>query len=301
MRVREGGMMAEVVVVNGVTGMDATSSFPKSSLSRSWLNNKCKEKKAKSDCYQRNDQSLTRFVLSNGDISAKQLHLLRHPKTGNATLYAIGNERVEELLKFDDGFRSVLLADSVISDGSLLLLVPVNPALLLLPYLQRYAKDDYVSLKDILVDDCFPSIKLLGNVKAVKSSLKHACHCKEISNIETYRYSESLMVDYIMNKITVLKKSEHYRSDFDYAIFGILKENLPDDILTLVKLDFMYERNEDAPPSKRQKKQESESWRWRDKITGTGIKRLHAAESQSAEVKCTRLRSGKVLIEKSHS
>lgn len=65
-------------------------------------------------------------------------------------------------------------------------------------------------------------------------------------------------------------------SDFDHAVCGILKENLPDDILSLVKLDFMHEGNDNAPPSKRQKKQDSESWGRRHKITGSGIKQLHA-------------------------
>ncbi|KAL3981769.1 Ydr279p protein (RNase H2 complex component) family protein [Acanthocheilonema viteae] len=211
--------------------MSSTSSFSKSSMDKLGLKKKCREGKAEYDYYQRNGQSLTRFVLSDGELPEKQLHLLRHPKTGNATLYAIGNEKVEELLKFDDGFRSVLLGDNVVSNGSLILLVPVNPAVLLLPYLQKYAKDDYVSLKDILMDDYFPSIKLLENVKAVKSSLKHACHCKEISNIETYKYSESLLVDYLINKIKLLKKTDNCKSDFDCAVCGILEENLPDDIL----------------------------------------------------------------------
>ncbi|EJW78572.1 hypothetical protein WUBG_10517 [Wuchereria bancrofti] len=157
-----------------------------------------------------------------GELHEKQLHLLRHPKTGSATLYAIGNERVEELLKFDDGFRSVLLGNNVVSNGSLILFVPVSPVLLLLPYLRKFAKDDYVSLKEILVDDYFPSIKLLENVKAVKSSLKHACHCKE--------------------------------SDCDRAVCGILEENLPADILRLVEIDFVHGGNEDAPSNKRRKK-----------------------------------------------
>ncbi|VBB29094.1 unnamed protein product [Acanthocheilonema viteae] len=206
---------------HGSIEMSSTSSFSKSSMDKLGLKKKCREGKAEYDYYQRNGQSLTRFVLSDGELPEKQLHLLRHPKTGNATLYAIGNEKVEELLKFDDGFRSVLLGDNVVSNGSLILLVPVNPAVLLLPYLQKYAKDDYVSLKDILMDDYFPSIKLLENVKAVKSSLKHACHCKE--------------------------------SDFDCAVCGILEENLPDDILRLVEIDFTHEGNEGAPPNKRQK------------------------------------------------
>ncbi|VIO86244.1 Uncharacterized protein BM_BM10918 [Brugia malayi] len=148
--------------------------------------------------------------------------------------------------------RSVLLGNNVVSNGSLILLVPVSPVLLLLPYLRKFAKDNYVSLKEILVDDYFPSIKLLENVKAVKSSLKHACHCKEISSIETYKYSESLLMDYIMNKIKLLKKSDHYKSDSDCAVRGILEENLPANILRLVEI---HEGNEDAPSNKRRKKQ----------------------------------------------
>nr|CDQ00426.1 Bm10918 [Brugia malayi] len=200
--------------------MNPTSSFPKLSVEELGLNKKCKEGRADSDSYQQNDQYLTRFILSYGELHEKQLHLLRHPKTGSATLYAIGNERVEELLKFDDGFRSVLLGNNVVSNGSLILLVPVSPVLLLLPYLRKFAKDNYVSLKEILVDDYFPSIKLLENVKAVKSSLKHACHCKE--------------------------------SDSDCAVRGILEENLPANILRLVEI---HEGNEDAPSNKRRKKQ----------------------------------------------
>uniref|UniRef100_A0AAF5PGL9 Ribonuclease H2 subunit B wHTH domain-containing protein n=1 Tax=Wuchereria bancrofti TaxID=6293 RepID=A0AAF5PGL9_WUCBA len=234
--------------------MNSTSSFPKLSVEELGLDKKCKEGRAGSDCYQQNGQSFTRFIVSYGELHEKQLHLLRHPKTGSATLYAIGNERVEELLKFDDGFRSVLLGNNVVSNGSLILFVPVSPVLLLLPYLRKFAKDDYVSLKEILVDDYFPSIKLLENVKAVKSSLKHACHCKEISNIETYKYSESLLMDYIMNKIKLLRKSDHYKSDCDRAVCGILEENLPADILRLVEIDFVHGGNEDAPSNKRRKK-----------------------------------------------
>uniref|UniRef100_A0A0R3RVS7 DNA_MISMATCH_REPAIR_2 domain-containing protein n=1 Tax=Elaeophora elaphi TaxID=1147741 RepID=A0A0R3RVS7_9BILA len=233
--------------------MSSTSSFSELLVEESGLNKKCEEK-AENDYYQLNSQSRTRFVLSNGELPEKQLHLLRHPKTGNATLYAIGNERVEELLKFDDGFRSVLLGNNVVSNGTLILLVPVNPALLLLPYLQKYAKADYVSLKDILVDDHFPSIKLLENVKAVKLSLKRVCHCKE--------------------------------SDFGYAVRSILEENLPNDILKLVEIDIICEENENTPPNKRRKNQDDESGERRDKITGSGVGPLQATvgDMQTATV-----------------
>ncbi|EFO25152.1 hypothetical protein LOAG_03336 [Loa loa] len=242
--------------------MDSTNSSSKASVEQSGLNKKCKEGRTKDGYYQRNGQSLTRFILSNGELPEKQLHLLRHPKTGNPTLYAIGNKRVEELLRFDDGLRSVLLGDNVISNGSLILLVPVSPALLLLPYLQKYAKDDFVSLKDILVDDCFPSIKLLENVKAVKSSLKHACHCKE--------------------------------SDFDHVVCGILEENLPTDILRLVKFDFVRGRSDDAPSNKRRKNRDSES-REEKKISGIAIEPLRDPIAVEVPVKYTRLRNGKVF------
>ncbi len=36
--------------------------------------------------------------------------------------------------------RSVLLGNNVVSNGSLILLVPVSPVLLLLPYLRKFAK-----------------------------------------------------------------------------------------------------------------------------------------------------------------
>uniref|UniRef100_A0A1I7V5A5 RNase_H2-Ydr279 domain-containing protein n=1 Tax=Loa loa TaxID=7209 RepID=A0A1I7V5A5_LOALO len=274
--------------------MDSTNSSSKASVEQSGLNKKCKEGRTKDGYYQRNGQSLTRFILSNGELPEKQLHLLRHPKTGNPTLYAIGNKRVEELLRFDDGLRSVLLGDNVISNGSLILLVPVSPALLLLPYLQKYAKDDFVSLKDILVDDCFPSIKLLENVKAVKSSLKHACHCKEISNVETYKYSESLLVDYITHKIKLIKNSHRYKSDFDHVVCGILEENLPTDILRLVKFDFVRGRSDDAPSNKRRKNRDSES-REEKKISGIAIEPLRDPIAVEVPVKYTRLRNGKVF------
>ncbi|VDN06215.1 unnamed protein product [Thelazia callipaeda] len=104
------------------------------------LNDKCSLKAAISDCVQYKTQLSTRFIISNGELFGKQLHSLRHPRTGRGAIYAIGNERIEELLKFDDGFRSILFGNNVISNGSLSFLVPVNPVLLLLPYLRKYAQ-----------------------------------------------------------------------------------------------------------------------------------------------------------------
>ncbi|KAM3726888.1 Ribonuclease H2 subunit [Dirofilaria immitis] len=284
---RSEGYYPEIRIVE----MDSASSCSKSAVGDSGSNKKCKEERDRSDYYQQNDQSLTRFVLSNGKLNEKQLHLLRHPKTGNATLYAIGNERVEELLKFDDGFRSVLLGNNVISDGSLILLAPMNPTLLLLPYLRKYAKDDYVSLKDILVDDYFPAIKLLENVKAVKSSLRHSCQFKEISNIETYKYSESLLVNYIMNKLELMKKSNHCNSD--YAVRGILEENLPPDILRLIGTDFVRVGNENATNKSQYK--DSESREGRDEILGGAIRPLQETDPIAVEVPTKKLRSGKIF------
>lgn len=74
---------------------------------------------------------------------------------------------------------------------------------------------------------------------------------------------------YTENSLFFLKSSSE-------SICGILEENLPTDILKLVKTDFSRGENEDAPSNKRRKNQDSESREGKDGITRNGIRPLQA-------------------------
>ncbi|VDK29833.1 unnamed protein product [Gongylonema pulchrum] len=135
----------------------------------------------------------------------------------------------------------MLHGQNVAGNGSLAILVPVNPLLLILPYLKKYAKDDYMPLRSILLDDEFPAVKLLEKMDTVISRLKHICYCHEISGVKVFRYDEQLLLSYLTRKLKCLEKTAG--PEFGEAIYAILEDNVSADILDLL------EQKEDVPPS----------------------------------------------------
>lgn len=66
---------------------------------------------------------------------------LAHPKSSTPMLYQLSfdAQSIAELLRIDESTRSWFIDDGVVADGSLLMLAPIHPIFLILPYLIKNA------------------------------------------------------------------------------------------------------------------------------------------------------------------
>lgn len=81
---------------------------------------------------------------------------LKHPATGQTSLYGVNNDEWFEVQRGTEKQSSWFVDQRVLSSGDLYLLTPVDPLYLLIPLLEEN-KDKLVALKNIIRQD--PSYK----------------------------------------------------------------------------------------------------------------------------------------------
>jgi len=113
---------------------------------------------------------------------------LRHPRTGTKGQFSFnGDNELLELQRVDGEENSYFVDDTVVSDGTLWMLSPVDPNFHLLYYLdQARAKTEehagrFGVIEDALNDAVFPATKLLATAKNVR--LEKICDIKDKGEI----------------------------------------------------------------------------------------------------------------------
>ncbi|KAJ1980422.1 hypothetical protein H4R34_002456 [Dimargaris verticillata] len=134
---------------------------------------------------------------------------LPHPVTGQPQLYYWNQTVLCELKLVDfDHERSWFAGNSVVSDGSMHLLTPVDCLFVLLPILQaNNQKRDgfngvYMLLDDLLECDSFPDIYSLRTWPCLATQLELICDTKRITDSEmVYRLNESRALTWLCRKV----------------------------------------------------------------------------------------------------
>ncbi|KAH8119008.1 ribonuclease H2, subunit B [Phellopilus nigrolimitatus] len=164
---------------------------------------------------------------------------LPHPRTGITSLFlptrsaSSGASSILEIQNVaPNANRSWFNGGNVISDGNLLLMTPVDPAFLLLPFLKAVSPQDGSAGNFRTLDDIFEEaaaklsesnkgitdasegvstsdIVELGGLPCIQDAMRRICESKDIaSDLVVYRYSQPKFLDYLLKKATRLGQSD---------------------------------------------------------------------------------------------
>ncbi|KAI1704459.1 RNase h2 complex component domain-containing protein [Ditylenchus destructor] len=191
-----------------------------------------------------------KFVIAKENLTSTStgVFALRHPKTGTRAYYNFdASGSVQELLEWNHGKRSFFYGDSVVSDGSIVMLSPVHPLFLILRYVVQKAQNRYVSLEDCLDDDSeFPAVKLLLANEKLQKALRNVTDVKTIEDETFYRCNEESLLIWLEKRFNILLESLTRNGDLHKSVlnnpdalrrytFGVLCDFLPEAVATVLK------------------------------------------------------------------
>ncbi|KAL5528499.1 hypothetical protein ACEPAF_7635 [Sanghuangporus sanghuang] len=172
--------------------------------------------------------------LSQGSNATTRSHLwflrLPHPRTGLLSLFLPnlspnGSSVLELQSVAPNSSRSWFNGGEILSDGSMLLMTPIDPVFLLVPILKAASPHDgslgnFRTLDDILegasanlvkdesVGELNPGdILELGRLPCMQEGMRKICDTKDIaSDLVVFRYSHSKLLEYLIKKANRLGK-----------------------------------------------------------------------------------------------
>ncbi|XP_053600842.1 ribonuclease H2 subunit B [Plodia interpunctella] len=127
---------------------------------------------------------------------------LPHPVTGNPAKYCLDDEhnKIYEVVTFSEPYRSWLIGETVKSDGSLLMVTPVNPLFLVLPRLREQCSTRAVPLEHVLsekgydkITDFVTNLDLIGDLKGP-------------ADMKAYKYNEEKTLTWLETRVRKLSK-----------------------------------------------------------------------------------------------
>ncbi|KAL5485367.1 hypothetical protein ACEPAI_8009 [Sanghuangporus weigelae] len=173
--------------------------------------------------------------LSQGSDATTRSHLwflrLPHPRSGLLSLFlptlAPNGSSILELQSVaPNSSRSWFNGGEILSDGSMLLMTPIDPVFLLVPILKAASPQDgslgnFRTLDDILegastnlakdenAEELNPGdILKFGRLPCVQEGMRRICDTKDIaSDLVVFRYSHSKLLEYLIKKANRLGKA----------------------------------------------------------------------------------------------
>ncbi|CAK1548598.1 unnamed protein product [Leptosia nina] len=186
---------------------------------------------------------------------------LPHPAHGTPSKYVLDgkNKNIFEIVTFNEPYRSWFIGETVKSDGSFMLVTPINPVFIVLPRLREQCKDRAMPINDLLSEKGYNEITGficgLDNIADLKGSLE----------LCAYKYNEEKTLKWLEEKVRKLsklirKKNVHVTSGVSSATFisstlnnddideefylkyafGILSDYLQDDLVELLESKFDF-------------------------------------------------------------
>ncbi|XP_013193203.2 ribonuclease H2 subunit B [Amyelois transitella] len=186
---------------------------------------------------------------------------LPHPGTGNPAKFCLDkeNSKIYEAVTFSEPYRSWLIGETVKSDGSFIMMTPINPLFLVLPRLKEQCSTRAVPLEDLLSEKGYdrithfiPSLDMIGDLKGPP-------------DMKAYKYNEEKTLNWLETRVRKLsnvlrEKNIHVTSGAVSATFvasnlsnnkvdeefylryalGIVSEYLQDDLVELLEKQFDF-------------------------------------------------------------
>lgn len=209
---------------------------------------------------------------------------LRNPRTDAASLYMFGSgdTQLYEVKAFDEDCHSWFIGQTVLQDGRLLFITPMDPLSLLLPYLINAGKEEkFQPVDQVLADENFPACSRLLSCTCSLNSLHNIAEQKEVGDKKFYRYSQERTLDWLKKKVDrtviALKKknisvgegvksttyirvkteSDCHEEDYLRYAHGLISEYISEDLSTALlkhlQLPELSSPKEVEPPSKKRK------------------------------------------------
>jgi len=147
------------------------------------------------------------LIAKAGSLHNCQIYAIRHPKTGSRALFEISTDSINEVLRMDDPCRSFFYGDTVIADGSMMMLSPLHPLFLAIPYLMKNAENRYIPLDDCLVDEEYVAIGKLQENSQLIGTIDRISDCKEACEITVYRYNAEKCLEWLRERFARLKSA----------------------------------------------------------------------------------------------
>lgn len=149
----------------------------------------------------------TEDVLEEESISKEPCIVsLRHPRHNDGCLFLLHSHsrEVYELKKISSGEpRCWFVETTLLQDGSMYVLTPVDPLFLVLPYIAKATESGkYVPLDDILEDETYFSISEL-TCYVSKNQWRNVCNVK-VGQDHYYSYSQDATLTWLSRKVNVL-------------------------------------------------------------------------------------------------
>ncbi|XP_053695228.1 ribonuclease H2 subunit B [Sabethes cyaneus] len=151
---------------------------------------------------------------------------LRNPATGKSSKYMLqkNEDVIWEISCFAEANRSWFVDESVHSNGKIYLPTRMDPLFLVIPYLVKHCQNKAVPLEHILIDDDFPhTVKIVDSFLHEKQ-LALIADVKKAGNILAYKYNESKILDWLMQKCIRVKQTLGHQQVFAARSQNFIKE-----------------------------------------------------------------------------
>ncbi|CAG9576041.1 unnamed protein product [Danaus chrysippus] len=127
---------------------------------------------------------------------------LPHPAHGGPSKYCLdqANLKIYEIVTFKEDYRSWFIDDTVKSDGSLMMVTPINPLFLVLPKLRQKCCDRAMPLEDLLSEKGFDKLISFFNDLNAIGDLKGS------ADLKAYKYNEEKTLMWLEQKIRKLSQ-----------------------------------------------------------------------------------------------
>jgi len=128
---------------------------------------------------------------------------LRHPRTKESASFLHNNDSGDlcELLAFGEEHRSWLIGERLVADGRIFLATPVNPVLLVLPYL--YQAERLVPLDQLMEDPTFPATDgVLGGTKG----LEVVAERKGDADLNVWKFDKEKALTWLVERVDKVAK-----------------------------------------------------------------------------------------------
>ncbi|KAI5642285.1 hypothetical protein NE865_05647 [Phthorimaea operculella] len=127
---------------------------------------------------------------------------LPHPADNRPTKYVLDDEhnKMYEIVTFNEPHRSWFIGETVKSDGSILMVTPVNPLFLVLPRLREQCTNRAIPLEDLLSEKGFD--KILDFV----TNMDKIGDLKGPADMKAYKYNEEKTLSWLEERVRKLAK-----------------------------------------------------------------------------------------------